>query len=125
MVICLVWMRRLAAGMGVGVRSKPTESFGQGGLMLRDSKHPMNPKETSLITHPNASMKMHDINRLCYIVFKITVDYNFTDFFGLFYSICVPQFLCSLFVSLILERQTFTGCISREHLPIIIFRLAI
>ena len=24
----LVWMRRLAAGMGVGVRSMPTESFG-------------------------------------------------------------------------------------------------
>ena len=39
----------------------PTGSFGWGGLMLQDPKPPMNPKETSLITHPDASMKMYDI----------------------------------------------------------------
>ena len=59
----LVWMRRLAAGMGVGVRSMPTGSFGWGGLMLLDLNPPMNPKETSLMTHPNASMKMYNINK--------------------------------------------------------------
>ena len=63
MVICLVWMCRLAAGMGVGVRSMPTGSFGRGGLMLQDLKPPMNPKETSLMTHPDASMKMYDIKK--------------------------------------------------------------
>ena len=57
-VICLVWMRRLTAGMGVGVRSMPTGSFGRGGLMLQDPKPSMNPKETSLMTHPDAEMKM-------------------------------------------------------------------
>ena len=36
-VICLVWkIRSLAAGMGVGVRSMLTGSFGRGGLMLQD-----------------------------------------------------------------------------------------
>ena len=63
MVICLVWMRRLANGMGVGVRSMPTGSFGRKGLMLQDPKPPMNLKETSLTTHPDASMKMNDINK--------------------------------------------------------------
>ena len=64
-VIYLVWMRSLAAGMGVGVRSMPTGSFGQGGLMLQDPKHPhpVNPKEASLMTHPDVSMKMYDINK--------------------------------------------------------------
>ena len=55
-------MRRLAAGMGVGVRSMPTGSFGWGGLMLKDPKPPMIPKETSLTTHPEASTKMYGIN---------------------------------------------------------------
>ena len=32
------------------------------GLMLQDPKPPVNPKETSLMTHPNASMKMYDIS---------------------------------------------------------------
>ena len=50
--------------MGVGVRSMPTGSFGWGGLMLQDPKPPMNPKETSLMTHPDASTKMYDINRV-------------------------------------------------------------
>ena len=63
MVICLVWMRRFATGMGVGVRSMPTGSFGRGGLMLQDRKPLMNPKETSQMTHPDASMKMYDINK--------------------------------------------------------------
>ena len=49
-------------GMGVGVRSMPTGSFGWGGLMLQDPT-PMNPKETSLMTHADASMKMYDINK--------------------------------------------------------------
>ena len=62
MVICLVWMRRLAAGMGVGVRSMPTGSFGREGLMLQDPKPLMNLKEISLMTHPDTSMKMYDIN---------------------------------------------------------------
>ena len=31
--------------------------------MLQDPKAPMNPKETSLMTHPDASMKMCDINK--------------------------------------------------------------
>ena len=35
----LVWMCRLAAGIGVGVRSMPTGSFGWGGLMLQDPPH--------------------------------------------------------------------------------------
>ena len=61
--ICLVWkMRSLAAGMRVGVRSMPTGSFGQGGLMLQDLKPPVNPKETSVMTHPDSSMKMYDIS---------------------------------------------------------------
>ena len=30
--------------------------------MLQDPKPRMNPKETSLMTHPDASMKMYDIN---------------------------------------------------------------
>ena len=30
--------------------------------MLQDLKPSMNPKETSLMTHPDASMKMYDIN---------------------------------------------------------------
>ena len=62
--ICLVWMRSLPAGMGDGVRSMPTGSFGRGGLMLQDPKPPVNPKETSLMTHPDALMKMYDINKL-------------------------------------------------------------
>ena len=33
--------------------------------MLQDPNlPPMNPKETSLMTHPDASMKMYDINKL-------------------------------------------------------------
>ena len=32
--------------------------------MLQDPKPPMNPKETSLMTHPDASMKMYDINKI-------------------------------------------------------------
>ena len=64
-----VWMRRLAAGMGVGVRSMPTGSFGCGVLMLQDPKPLMNPKETSLMTHPDASMKMYDIDQ------KVTQGY--------------------------------------------------
>ena len=31
--------------------------------MLQDPKPPMKPKETSLMTHPDASMKMYDINK--------------------------------------------------------------
>ena len=42
----------------------PTGSFGWGGLMLKDPKLPMNPKETSLITNSDASMKMYDINNV-------------------------------------------------------------
>ena len=30
--------------------------------MLQVPKPPINPKETSLMTHPDASMKMYDIN---------------------------------------------------------------
>ena len=59
----LVRMYRLAARIGVGVRSIPNGSFGWGGLMLQDPKPPMNPKETSLMTHPDAPMKMYDINK--------------------------------------------------------------
>ena len=56
-------MRRLAAGMGVGVRSMPTGSVGWGGLMLQDpNTTPMNPKEISLMTHPDVSMKMYDMD---------------------------------------------------------------
>ena len=41
MVVCLVRkIQTLAAGMGVGVRSMPTGSFGRGGLMLQDPKPP-------------------------------------------------------------------------------------
>ena len=62
--ISAVWkIRSLAAGMGVEVRSMPTGSFGQGGLMLQDPKPPVNSKETSLMTHPDASMKMNDISK--------------------------------------------------------------
>ena len=61
--ICLVWkIRSLAVGMGVGVRSMPTGSFGQGALMLQDLKSSVNPKESSLMTHRDASMKMYDIS---------------------------------------------------------------
>ena len=49
----------------------PTGSFGRGGLMLQDPKPPMNPKETSLMTHPDASTKMHDINLKKYGMWKI------------------------------------------------------
>ena len=49
--------------MGVGVRSMPTGSFGWGGLMLKDPKPPMNPKETSLTTHPEASTQMYGIKK--------------------------------------------------------------
>ena len=59
----IMWMCSLAAGMGVGVRSMPTGSFEWGGLMLQDLKPPMNPKEKSLMTHPDASTKIYDINR--------------------------------------------------------------
>ena len=31
--------------------------------MLQDPKPPMNPKETSLTTHPDESMKMYDIKK--------------------------------------------------------------
>ena len=31
--------------------------------MLQDLKLPVNPKETSLMTHPDASMKMYDISK--------------------------------------------------------------
>ena len=61
-VICLVWMRSLSAGMEVGVRSMPTGSFGREGLMLQDPKPIVNPKETPLMTHPDASMKMYNIS---------------------------------------------------------------
>ncbi len=44
-VICLVWMRSLAARIGVGVRSMPTGSFERGGLMLQNPKPPVNPYE--------------------------------------------------------------------------------
>ena len=61
-------IRNLAAGMGVGVGSMPT---GSGGLILQDPKPPVNPKETSLMTHPNASMKMYDIRIYIYIYIYI------------------------------------------------------
>ena len=48
-------MRSLAAGMGVAERSMPTGSFGRRGLMLQDPKPHVNPKETSLMSHPDAS----------------------------------------------------------------------
>ena len=48
--------------MGVGVRSMPTGSFGRGGLMLQDPKPPVDPKETSLMIHPNASIRMYNIS---------------------------------------------------------------
>ena len=60
-------MRRLAVGMGVGVRSMLTGSFGCGGLMLEDPKPPMNLKETSLTTHLDASTKMYGIKVLLVI----------------------------------------------------------
>ena len=60
----LVWNRRLAVGMGVGVRSMSTGSFGWGAMMFQDPKPPMNLKETSQMTHPDASMKMYDINKI-------------------------------------------------------------
>ena len=64
-IICLVWkIRNLAAGMGVGVRSIPTGSFGREGLKLQDPKFPVNTKETSLMTHPDASMNMSDISNI-------------------------------------------------------------
>ena len=56
-------MRRLADAMGVRVTSMPTGSFGWGGLMLQDPKPPMIPNETSLLSYPDASMKMYDINK--------------------------------------------------------------
>ena len=31
--------------------------------MFQDPNPPMNQKETSLMTHPDASMKMYDINK--------------------------------------------------------------
>ena len=36
--------------------------------MLQNPKAPMNPKETSLMTHPDASMKMYDIYIYIYII---------------------------------------------------------
>ena len=64
-IICLVRkMRSLAAGMGVGVRSMPTGSFGRGGLVLQDPKPSGNPKESSLMTHPDAFLKMYDIRTI-------------------------------------------------------------
>ena len=73
----LVWMRRLAAGMGVGVRSMPTGSFGWGGLMLKDPKPPMIPKETSVTTHREASTKMYGIKKN---VYKYMRKHNHTWF---------------------------------------------
>ena len=56
--ICtLFFFLSLAAGMGVGVRSMPTGSFGRGGLMLQDPKPSMDPKETSLMIHPDVSIR--------------------------------------------------------------------
>ena len=34
--------------------------------MLQETKPPMNPKETSLMTHPDASMKMYDLNKILF-----------------------------------------------------------
>ena len=42
--------------------SMQTGSFGRGGMMLQDPKPPVNPKETSLMTHPDASIKMYNIS---------------------------------------------------------------
>ena len=69
-------MRRLAAGMGVGVRSMPTGSFGWGGLMLKDPKPRMIPKETSLTTHPEASTKMYGINIYVYKDIFEGIEFN-------------------------------------------------
>ena len=55
-VIGLVWK---IGRMRVDVRSMPTGSFGWGRLMLQDPKPPVNPKETSLMTHPNASIRIY------------------------------------------------------------------
>ena len=82
-IFFLVWMRRLAAGVGVGVRSMSTGSFGWGGLMLQDPKPPMNPKETSLI-HPDPSMKMYDINlKNGQRVLFTTIPFNISHLFAL------------------------------------------
>ena len=40
--------------------------------MLQDPKPPMNPKEASMMTHPDASMKTYDIKK---IVYKSADDY--------------------------------------------------
>ena len=72
-VISLVWMHSLAAGIGVGVRSMPTESFGRGGLILQDPKPPVNSKEISLMTHPDASMKMYDMNMMDVLMLILVV----------------------------------------------------
>ena len=71
-VICLVWkIRNLATGMGVGVRSIPTGSFGRGCLVLQDPKSPVNTKGTSLMIHPDASMKIYHISIYIYIYIYI------------------------------------------------------
>ena len=45
--------------MGVGVRSMQTGLFGRGGQMVQDPKLPVNQKETSLTTHPDASIRIY------------------------------------------------------------------
>ena len=77
-------MRRLAAGMGIGVRSMPTGSFGWGGLMLKDPKPPMIPKETSLTTHPEASTKMYGIKK------NVEARIDLTK--GLVYFFCITAY---------------------------------
>ena len=68
-----MWKRRsLAGGKGIGVGSMPTGSFRRGGLMLQDPPPaPMNSKETSLMTHPDASMMMYDISNAKTIFIQI------------------------------------------------------
>ena len=45
--------------------------------MLQDLKPPMNPKETSLMTHPDASIKMYDISQNKFIILLLALVYDF------------------------------------------------
>ena len=48
-----IYTRSLPGGMGVGVRSMPTVSFVRG-VRYCKTRIPLEPKGTSLVTHPDA-----------------------------------------------------------------------
>ena len=82
-LICLV------ARMAIGVRSMQIGSFGWGDLMLQDPKPPVNPKETSLITHPDASIRMYHISAwsTCMLQFMvINFSFSYQPFLPIFFQ---------------------------------------